>query len=108
MRISDWSSDVCSSDLQAIRDDLLQIFRSGGLETRTPQAGSYLFPSLPSLCVSLHDFVRLLRYQANVTVTPGTEFGPHSNSIRLNFSQNHYTSVEAGKRIVELVNRYRS
>src|SRR3546814_19039867 len=64
---------------QAIRDDLLQIFRSGGLETRTPQAGSYLFPSLPSLCVSLHDFVRLLRYQANVTVKPGTEFGPNSD-----------------------------
>ncbi|PJO49699.1 aspartate aminotransferase, partial [Brucella pituitosa] len=41
-------------------------------------------------------------------VTPGTEFGPHTNSVRLNFSQDHSATVEAGKRIVEMVNRYRS
>ncbi|WP_435656445.1 pyridoxal phosphate-dependent aminotransferase [Brucella pituitosa] len=93
---------------QAIRDDLLEVFRSGGLEARTPQAGSYLFPTLPTLSVDLQDFVRLLRHQASVIVTPGTEFGPHTNSVRLNFSQDHSATVEAGKRIVEMVNRYRS
>lgn len=93
---------------QAIRDDLLAVFRSGGLKVRTPQAGSYLFPTLPTLSVGLGDFVRLLRHQANVIVTPGTEFGPHTSSIRLNFSQDHSVTVEAGKRIVEMVNRYRS
>ena len=93
---------------QAIRDDLLKVFRSGGLEARTPQAGSYLFPTLPTLSVDLQDFVRLLRLQASVIVTPGTEFGPHTNSVRLNFSQDHSATVEAGKRIVEMVNRYRS
>lgn len=93
---------------QAIRDDLLKVFRSGGLEARTPQAGSYLFPTLPTLSVDLQDFVRLLRHQASVIVTPGTEFGSHTNSVRLNFSQDHSATVEAGKRIVEMVNRYRS
>ncbi|WP_434118773.1 pyridoxal phosphate-dependent aminotransferase [Sinorhizobium meliloti] len=93
---------------QAIREDLLEVFRSGGLEARTPQAGSYLFPTLPTLSVCLQDFVRLLRHQASVIVTPGTEFGPHTNSVRLNFSQDHSATVEAGKRIVEMVNRYRS
>jgi aspartate/methionine/tyrosine aminotransferase len=93
---------------QAIRDGLLDIFRSGGLETRTPQAGSYLFPTLPPLAVSLHDFVRLLRYQANTIVTPGTEFGPHADSIRLNFSQDHAAAIAAGRRIVEMAHRYRS
>jgi aspartate/methionine/tyrosine aminotransferase len=92
---------------QAIRDDLLDIFRNGGLATRAPQAGSYLFPTVPPLAVSQHDFVRLLRNQANVIVTPGTEFGPHHDSIRLNFSQDHAAAVAAGQRIVAMANRYR-
>ncbi|OIS92831.1 pyridoxal phosphate-dependent aminotransferase [Brucella cytisi] len=92
---------------QAIRDDLLKVFRSSGIEARTPQAGSYLFPTLPPLSVNLPDFVRLLRHQAHVTVTPGTEFGPHNGSVRLNFSQDHRAAVKAGTRIAEMVNRYK-
>jgi aspartate/methionine/tyrosine aminotransferase len=92
---------------QAIRDDLLGIFRNGRLATRVPQAGSYLFPTLPPLAVSQHDFVRLLRHQASVIVTPGTEFGPHHDSIRLNFSQDHAAAVAAGQRIVSMADRYR-
>ncbi len=92
---------------QAIRDDLIAVFRDGGLKTRTPQAGSYLFPTLSPLSVGLHDFVRLLRHQANVIVTPGTEFGPHTGSIRLNFSQDHAAAIDAGMRIVEMADRYR-
>lgn len=93
---------------QAIRDDLVRIFREAGLKVRIPQAGSYLFPGLPALRVSLQDFVRLLRHQANVTVTPGTEFGPHHSNIRLNFSQDHKAAVAAGERIVEMARRYMS
>jgi aspartate/methionine/tyrosine aminotransferase len=91
---------------QAIRDDLLQLFRDGGLPTRTPKAGSYLFPTLPDLAVSLPNFVRLLRHQAHVIVTPGTEFGPHDRSIRLNFSQDHAEAVAAAKRIVAMAHLY--
>lgn len=91
---------------QAIRDELLAIFRAAGMATRTPQAGSYVFPTLPKLAVSLSDFVKLLRIQANVIVTPGTEFGPHENSIRLNYSQDHAGAVDAAKRIVEMAKRY--
>ena len=92
---------------EAIRDDLLGIFNSAGLLTATPQAGSYLFPKLPSLDIDLKSFVQLLRYQAGVTVTPGLEFGPTTrDSIRLNFSQDHAKAVGAAKRIVEMVQRY--
>ena len=92
---------------EAIRDDLLSVFRCAGLETSTPQAGSYLFPKLPALVLSTDTFVWMLRYQAGVTVTPGVEFGPHSgDSIRLNFSQDHTTAVAAANRIVEMVQRY--
>lgn len=95
---------------QAIRDDLLEILRGvDGIEARTPQAGSYLFPRLPDLAVSPSDFVRILRLQANVVVTPGTEFSPHSAaSVRLNFSQDNVAAVEAVKRMTELVARYRA
>lgn len=95
---------------EAIRDDLLKILRTvPGLAVRTPQAGSYLFPRLPALGVSLHDFVRALRVQAGVTVTPGTEFSPDAtDSIRLNFSQNHQAAVQAIQRAVQLIERYRA
>lgn len=94
---------------EAIRDDLLKVFRDAGFPTAKPQAGSYLFPELPKLVVSPEVFVRLLRVQAGVTVTPGSEFSPHTaSSIRLNFSQDHAASVAAAHRIVEMVERYRA
>ncbi len=94
---------------QAIRDELMRVFRSvPGLEIREPQAGSYLFPRLPKLDVPLHTFVRALRQQASVTVTPGTEFSPdRTDSIRLNFSQNHDAAVKAVERIAQMIERYR-
>lgn len=95
------------SDHEAIRDNLLNIFRAGNLPTATPQAGSYLFPQLPELKVDLNQFVHLLRHQANVVVTPGTEFAPWcNNSIRLNFSQDHDAAAAAAARIVEMVKIY--
>jgi len=94
---------------QAIRDDLLQRLRAvGALVARSPQAGSYLFPRLPALCVPNQTFVAILRQQAGVTVTPGAEFGPHStDSIRFNFSQNHEAAVAAIDRTCTLIERYR-
>lgn len=94
---------------QAIRDDLLsQLGTVEGLWARKPEAGSYLFPRLPELAVSTQDFVRILRHQAAVTVTPGAEFGPHSlDSVRLNFSQDHNAAVHAIERVIELIGRYR-
>ncbi|WP_147678104.1 pyridoxal phosphate-dependent aminotransferase [Algibacter pacificus] len=92
---------------EAIRDELLEIFRNANLQTATPQAGSYLFPKLPALSVDLNTFVRLLRYQAYITVTPASEFAPHlKDSIRLNFSQDHDAAIAAAKRIVKMVEIY--
>jgi aspartate/methionine/tyrosine aminotransferase len=80
-----------------------------GLTVRTPQAGSYLFPELPPLGVSGPDFVRILRRQAGVVVTPGTEFAPFAaNSVRLNFSQDRAAAVDAVRRLAVLVERYRA
>lgn len=98
-----------SREHEAVRDALLAVFRSGGLQTTKPQAGSYLFPEFPPLTVDGASFVRLLRHQAGVTVTPGTEFGPGLNqSIRLNFSQDQTAAVEAAQRIVRMVEIYRA
>jgi len=92
---------------EVIRDELLKIFRAANLHTASPQAGSYLFPQIPPLSVNLNTFVRLLRYQANVVVTPGLEFGPACrDSIRLNFSQYHSAAVAAAERIVKMVEIY--
>jgi aspartate/methionine/tyrosine aminotransferase len=95
---------------EAIRDALLATFNTvPGLTVRAPQAGSYLFPRLPALDVPLHTFVRALRQQAAVTVTPGTEFSPDATeSIRLNFSQNHQAAVAAVGRIAQMTDRYRA
>ena len=95
---------------QAIRDDLLEVFRSvPGMTVRMPEAGSYLFPKLPALRLSLHGFIRALRHQAGVIVTPGTEFSPStSDSFRLNFSQNHEAARHAAERIAQLIERYRA
>lgn len=104
----DWMAERTAKH-QAIRDDLMRIFRAvPGLAIRTPEAGSYLFPRLPALSLALHQFVRALRVQASVTVTPGTEFSPEAtDSIRLNFSQNHDAAVKAVERIAQMIARYR-
>ncbi len=95
---------------QAIRDDLLAVLNAiPGAFARAPQAGSYLFPRLPRLAVPHADFTRILRLQAGVIVTPGTEFAPHTGaSVRLNFSQDHKAAVAAVERLAALVERYRA
>jgi len=94
---------------QAIRDDIYNVLRAAeGFRVRLPEGGSYLFPKMPEIAVSLHDFCKALRLHAGVTVTPGTEFGPQfSGSFRINFSQQHQAAVAAILRTVEMVRRYR-
>lgn len=103
-----WLSERIASH-QAIRDELLEVFRSvHGARVATPAGGSYLFPALPELSVSLVRFVRALRDHARVTVTPGTEFSPDAiDSIRINFSQNHARAVSAAQRIARVVDMLR-
>jgi len=93
---------------EALRDTLLQLFRAvPGVVVRTPQAGSYVFPRLPQLRIPLHSFVHAVRVQAGATVTVGTEFSPDATeSVRLNFSQNHDRAVAAVTRMIQLIDRY--
>lgn len=94
---------------KAIRDDLLGVIsKYPGCWARPTEGGSYLFLQLPALTVTLGQFVKLCRIQAGVTVTPGTEFGPQfTDSVRLNFSQDHRAAVEAVDRICQMAQRYR-
>ncbi len=94
---------------QAIRDDMVREFRKiPGCEVRPTEGGSYLFPKLPPLKMTMKDFVAALRVQANVIVTPGTEFGPCPDSFRINFSQDHRAAVDAVRRIAQMAERYRA
>jgi aspartate/methionine/tyrosine aminotransferase len=93
---------------QAIRDNLLEKLRNdGGFEVRTPEAGSYLFPRIPDLTVPIDELVKIIRAQADVTVTPGTEFGDqYTDSFRINFSQDHKAAEEAIDRLIKVVKEY--
>lgn len=95
---------------QAIRDDILEVLRStDGVRVRTTEGGSYVFPQFPKLELGLKEFVAALRTQANVIVTPGTEFGPaYTDSFRMNFSQDHDAAVDAVRRICQIIERYRA
>ena len=94
---------------QRIRDDLLALLRKvEGIKVRKTEAGSYLFIEIPELMVSMREFVKILRLQAGVIVTPGTEFGLRfTKSFRINFSQEYSSAVEAIKRMIHMIERYR-
>lgn len=94
---------------QAIRDELVEVFNAvEGVQVRPSDGGSYLFVKLPELSVSIGDFVKIVREMAGVTVTPGTEFGPQfTDSFRINFSQDHKAAVDAAKRLLTVMERYR-
>jgi len=92
-----------------IRDAILEKL-SGvpGVYAKPTQGGSYLFVTIPELDVDLHQFVRILRELAGVTVTPGTEFGPQfTHHFRINFSQDKEKAVAAIERFLIIMERYR-
>lgn len=94
---------------QKIRDDLLSLFRSvDNIEVRPTEGGSYIFPRVKNLKVGISEFAKILRIQAGVTVTPGTEFGPQfTDCFRLNFSQDAQKAHEAIERTLQIIERYR-
>ncbi|WP_052254849.1 pyridoxal phosphate-dependent aminotransferase [Salinicoccus sp. YB14-2] len=94
---------------QDIRDTLLELFRDAGFEVRTTEAGSYIFPRIHDLSIDCENFVKVLKKQAKVTVTPGTQFGPQfTDCIRLNFSQDKEKAVDAVKRIIKVAGYYKN
>lgn len=103
-----WMEDRIDAH-QRIRDDLVKLLHGvEGVKVRKTEAGSYLFVTVPELTVTMREFVKILRFQGDVTVTVGTEFGPQfTNSFRINFSQDHHLAAEAINRTVQLIERYR-
>ena len=92
-----------------IRDAILEVIsKVPGVSARPTDGGSYLFVEIPELEVSLHQFIRIVREMANVTLTPGTEFGPQFlHQFRINFSQDKTKAVDAMKRVFAVMDRYR-
>ena len=92
-----------------IRDAILEVISTvPGVSARPTDGGSYLFVEIPELEVSLHQFIRIVREMANVTLTPGTEFGPQFlHEFRINFSQDKDNAVDAMKRVFAVMDRYR-
>lgn len=103
-----WLADRVAQHEQ-IRDDLMKVIEKvPGVTARPTEGGSYLFVTIPELEVSLHDFIRIVREMAGVTVTPGAEFGPqYLHSFRVNFSQDHDKAVAAMERLFAVMERYR-
>ena len=95
---------------QAIRDDLVKTVRAvPGCKVRKTEGGSYIFPSLPPMDVSISDFTKIVRQLTGVAITPGTEFGPQfTHNFRVNFSQDHDKAIDAIKRVLQVMERYRS
>lgn len=103
-----WMTDRIRAH-QDIRDTLLTLFRDAGFEVRTTEAGSYIFPKINNLSIDCENFVKVLKKQAKVTVTPGTQFGPQfTDCIRLNFSQDKEKAVDAVKRIIKIAGYYKN
>ena len=94
---------------QEIRDAIMEKLNViPGVFAKPTQGGSYLFVTIPELDVSLHQFIRILRELAGVTVTPGTEFGPQFlHQFRINFSQDKEKAVAAIERLLVVLERYR-
>ena len=92
-----------------IRNAILEVISTvPGVSARPTDGGSYLFVEIPELEVSLHQFIRIVREMANVTLTPGTEFGPQFlHEFRINFSQDKNNAVDAMKRVFAVMDRYR-
>lgn len=95
---------------QAIRDDIMEHLKlHEGVSARPTDGGSYLFIHLPKLDVDIVSFAAIVRQLADVTVTPGTEFGPqYTEHFRINFSQDHAAAVAAIDRLLAVMERYRS
>ena len=94
---------------QAIRDELVGILRDvPGVRVRPTDGGSYVFPELPELDVSIEDFCKIVRQLTGVSITPGTEFGPQfTHHFRVNFSQDRKAASDAIRRVLAIMERYR-
>jgi aspartate/methionine/tyrosine aminotransferase len=104
----DWMADRIAQH-QAIRDDIYALLSEAeGFDARLTEGGSYLFAKIPKIDMNILDFTKVLRLQAGVSVTAGTEFGPQfTDCFRINFSQDHNAAVDAIRRTIEIANRYR-
>lgn len=94
---------------QEIRDAIMEKINGvPGVSAKPTEGGSYLFVTIPELDVTLHQFIRIVRELAGVTVTPGTEFGPqYIHQFRINFSQDKEKAVAAMERLLTVMERYR-
>src|SRR3546814_4740829 len=92
MRISDWSSDVCSSDLH-----------EAGWMVDIPKASMYIWAKIPEFYESLGslEFAKRVLADAKVAVSPGIGFGEYGDGyVR---SEEHTSELQSLMRISSAV-----
>src|SRR3546814_11655181 len=92
MRISDWSSDVCSSDL----DVLVSGLAAAGWPIPSPPATMFCWAPLPPSLREMGslEFSKLLLEEAQVAVAPGIGFGEYGEGfVRLGLVENEHRKI---------------
>src|SRR5690625_2463295 len=94
---------------QNIRDGLVNQFPAAeGFKVSRTEGGSYLFPQIPKLAISIDEFVERIRVQAVIVVTPGRLIDEQATeSARINFSQDKQIAMDAVERMTKFANKYR-
>src|SRR3546814_1222440 len=107
MRISDWSSDVCSSDLsfKERRDYLLPEFERLGLHVPVvPDGAFYIYADIRAHSQDSSDFSHRLLHEAGVAAVPGLDFGPAHAAHSMRFS--YATGLDRLKEAVSRMERF--
>src|SRR3546814_6526412 len=109
MRISDWSSDVCSSDLEKNRqlykkrrDVLVESFGRAGWDIPPSRASMFCWAPLPPAVAHLGslEFSKQLLTHAGVAVAPGVGYGEDGEGfVRIAMVENEQRIRQAARNV---------
>jgi LL-diaminopimelate aminotransferase len=72
---------------QRRRDLAIQMLQDLGWAAETPQAALYIWFQIPPGYTSSADFCLALIERTGVSLTPGSDFGPHGEGYRLSINK---------------------
>src|SRR3546814_1954721 len=103
MRISDWSSDVCSSDLLRLADGSLRTIHPAEIVMATSQIGTPIVPTIPTLerfsgqVMHSSRFKRGSEWADRNVLVLGTGTSAHDIAQELHAHGAHVTMVQRGE-----------